>query len=101
MSHDQFEDSPIDLSALERDLVTPVMARVRSLPAYDASQIGPLWGLWSMSRRLTIAVAMAVLIVLALLRPWQNLTPRAPQTVAESIGVPPEFQELLARQGAR
>ncbi len=101
MSHDQLDGLPLDLSALDPDLMSPVMRRVSTLPAHDRARIGPLWGLWSMSRGLTVTAALTILVVLGLHRPWQSVTPRGPATIAESIGVPPEFQDLLARRGER
>ena len=101
MSDDHFDDSPMDLSPLDPDLVSAVMRRVATMPAHDPSRIGPLWALWSMSRGLTATAALAIFVVLALLRPWQDVIPRPPATVAESIGVPPEFQEPLVRRRER
>lgn len=101
MSDDPFDDSPIDLSALTPDLVSPVMRRVATLPGHDTSRIGPLWALWSMSRELAVAAAVTLVVVLALWRPWQGVTPRPPATIADSLGVPPDFQDLLARRGER
>lgn len=101
MSDESVDDRPLDLSVLDPDIVSSVMRRVAWLPAHDPTRIDALWGLWSMTRGLAVAAALTLLIILTLQRPWQAMTPRRPATIAESLGVPPEFRDLLIQRGAR
>jgi hypothetical protein len=97
MTPDDPNDKPIDLRALlpgndaaaEAKFVGGVMERV-GRPPRQRSPIDPLWGVWSLARPLLTAAA----IVLALAGGLRVRTRRpvdAPNTVAEAVGIPPEF----------
>jgi hypothetical protein len=100
------EERPIDLRAIDPDrdplaeerLVARVMARVAT------SRLVPpdvLSGAWSLHRPLAYAASALILIGLA----FGNLRPPArtgtPATVAEALGVPPEFLARWQRGGGR
>lgn len=95
------DESPIDLTPLadavpaDGDRFTAsVMARVAAVARTPASRIDPLWGLWSMRRGLAFTGAALVVLLLAT-RERDGGTPEAPATIAESIGVPPEFRSMI------
>lgn len=108
MINDDDLDIPLDLTAIdtsnrrdEAQFVDAVMARVYARPSSPAAHIGPLWALWSMSRALTVAAALVAIALFVYARPWDTGRGGRPATVAESIGVPPEFLALLSRNGGR
>lgn len=93
-------DDPLDLSALDPDAGDPgaearfvdaVMTRVVARGTRYPMRADPLWGVWSLARPLALAASLAIAVagVLAVraLRPSRV----APDTVAESVGVPPEL----------
>lgn len=95
------DDPPVDLTPLahaldanSHEFTASVMARVAAVARPPASRIDPLWGLWSMKRGLALSGAALVVLLLAA-RARDEGPPAAPATVAESLGVPPEFRALL------
>lgn len=97
-------DDPIDLTPLDPDadpgaeerFVGAVMSRIASRPNPYPVHVDVLWGAWSLARPVLIAASIAIVVAgLALARTTSNDT-RGPLTVAESLGVPPEFQAGLA-----
>jgi hypothetical protein len=91
----------IDLGGLDPDddpeaarrFVTRVMADVARQGAVFPAAFDPLWGVWSLARPIAVAAAL-VLALIGAERAWTAMTsPRAPHTVAESLGVPPAFEE--------
>ena len=110
MTHDR--EDPVDLTALDPDstpgaedrFVGAVMARVGvHAPAYDAraNPFDPCWGAWSLARPVLIAASIVIVIAGAVLARSAAAPDPRPQTVAESVGVPPEFLRLIAGDAAQ
>jgi anti-sigma-K factor RskA len=91
-------DDPIDLTALDPDadpdaearFVGAVMARIATrAPAYP-TRADALWGASSLARPVLIAASVAIVVAgIVMVRASRDT---GPQTVAESLGVPPLFQ---------
>jgi hypothetical protein len=97
-------DDPIDLTPLDPDadpgaeerFVGAVMSRIASRPNPYPVHVDVLWGAWSLARPVLIAASIAIVVAgLALARATSEET-GGPLTVAESLGVPPEFRAGLA-----
>jgi hypothetical protein len=100
-------DDPLDLTPLDPDhdpraadrFVAGVMGRLAANPDPYPVPVGLVWGLSSMA----LPVAAAALVILALAAGLEIRSavadPPAPQTVAESIGVPGLFHGALAAAG--
>ena len=95
-------DDPIDLTPLDPDadpnaeerFVGSVMSRVGQRGNLYPVKADPLWGAWSLARPVLIAASVAIALAgLVLARSTRD---DRPLTVAESLGVPPEFVGLLA-----
>ena len=96
-------DDPIDLTPLDPDadpgaedrFVRAVMSRVAARASSHPVRVDPLWGAWSLARPVLIAASVAILIAgVSIVRAYRAEA-RAPLTVAESLGVPPEFQRAM------
>ena len=102
-------DDPIDLTALDPDqdpsaedrFVGAVMSRVDSSATLYPMPVDALWGAWSLAKPVLIAASIAIAVAGSLIARGPNVS-NAPRTVAESVGLPPQFQAgLLARPGAQ
>lgn len=98
------DDPPaVDLTPLDPDaepgaeerFVGAVMSRIASRANPYPVRVDPLWGAWSLARPLLVAASVAIVLAgFALLRETRE-DARAPQSVAESLGVPPEFRGAI------
>lgn len=96
-------DDPIDLTPLDPDatvgaedrFVDAVMARIATRPNPYPVQVGVLWGAWSLARPVLIAASVAI-VVASIVIARNSVADDAPQTVAESVGVPPMFRQVAA-----
>ena len=103
-------NDPIDLTALDPDadpgaedrFVGAVMGRIRTAPNPYPLQVGVLWGASSLARPVLLAASIAIAAAgIVLVRSWRRANNvGAPRTVAESVGVPMEFQRLAAIESA-
>ena len=107
---DDREDA-VDLTPLDPDsvpraedrFVDAVMARVSaSAPSQppSANPFDPFWGAWSLARPVLIAASVVIVIASVVLVRGATAPDPRPQTVAESVGVPPEFLRLIAVDGS-
>jgi len=100
-------DDPIDLTPLDPDadpgaeerFVGAVMSRVAGRPKRYPVRVDPLLGAWSLARPVLIAASIAIVVAGFFLARATRDAQRGPLTVAESLGVPPEFQAVLAAGG--
>src|SRR4051812_43542143 len=98
------ESSRIDLRALDPDadpgasdrFVDGVMARVGSMPVPRSMPADPLIGIWSLLRSPAIAAGIVAAIALGAVSVRMRQANDRPQTLAQAVGVPPEF--LMAAQ---
>ena len=98
MPNDRTPDPGLDLRPLDVEPSDAAHARfvasvMRSIGDTPAAVARPdlLWGIWSMSRGLS-AAAVVVALVLASLYVWERRAAAGgPVTVADALGVPPEF----------
>ena len=98
-------DDPIDLTPLDPDqdpgaedrFVGAVMSRVGSSATLYPMRVDPLWGAWSLAKPVLIAASIAIAVAGSLIARSTNES-TAPLTVAESVGLPPQFQAGLAAQ---
>ena len=94
------EPPPVDLSPLDPDadpgaeerFVGAVMSRIASHANPYPMRIDPLWGAWSLARPVLVAASLAIILAGVVLLRETREAARAPQSVAESLGVPPEFR---------
>ena len=92
------DDDRIDLSALDPDrdpaaadrFVAAVMARVSDRPVPRAMPVDPLIGVWSILRSPALAAGLILAVALGALS-LRLSGDEQPQTVAQAMGVPPEF----------
>jgi hypothetical protein len=93
-------DEPIDLTLLDPDadpgaedrFVGAVMSRIASRANPYPVRVDPLWGAWSLARPLLVAASLAIILAGVVLVRQTREAASAPQSVAESLGVPPEFR---------
>ena len=98
-------DDPIDLTPLDpdRDLgaenrfVGAVMARVGASETVYPMRVDALWGAWSLAKPVLVAASIAIAIAGSFIA-RATTESDAPRTVAESVGLPPQFQAWLAAQ---
>ena len=96
-------DDPIDLTPLDPDadpraedrFVRAVMSRVAARANPYPMRADPLWGVWSLARPVLVAASVAMLIAGVVIVRARRDEARGPLTVAESLGVPPEFQRVM------
>lgn len=102
-------DDPIDLTPLDPDadpgaedrFVGAVMARVGSSANLYPMRVDALWGAWTLAKPVLIAASIAIAVAGSLIARATNES-AAPRTVAESLGVPPQFQVMaMPRSGAQ
>jgi hypothetical protein len=95
-------DDPIDLTPLDPDadpgaedrFVGAVMSRIAARSTQYPMRVDALWGVWSVARPVLAAASVAILLAgFAIVRARRDEA-RGPLTVAESLGVPPEFQRV-------
>jgi hypothetical protein len=95
-------DDPIDLTPLDPDadpsaedrFVSSVMSRIAAGANPYPVRVDLLWGVWLLGRPVLVAASAAILIAgVAIVRARREA--RGPLTVAESLGVPPEFQRAM------
>jgi hypothetical protein len=92
-------DDPMDLTPLDPDadpgaeerFVSAVMTRISSGPSAYPVRVDALWGVWSLARPVLIAASVAIVAAGIAMARASSDAPRAPLTVAESVGVPPVF----------
>ena len=97
-------DDPIDLTALDPDadpgaeerFVGAVMSRIAGRPKPYPVRVDPLWGAWSLARPVLVAASIAIVVAGFFMTRASRDAARGPLTVAESLGVPPEFRAALA-----
>ena len=101
-------DDPIDLTGLDPDLdpgaedrfVGAVMSRLGSSETVYPIRVDALWGAWSLAKPVLIAASIAIAVAGSLIARAASES-NAPRTVAESVGLPPQFQAgLIAQRGA-
>ena len=98
-------DDPIDLTPLDPDqdrgaedrFVDAVMSRVGSSASVYPMRVDALWGAWSLAKPVLIAASIAIAVAGSLIARATSES-NAPRTVAESVGLPPQFQAVLAAQ---
>ena len=98
-------DDPIDLTPLDPDadsgaedrFVGAVMARLSAQPNPYPLRVDVLWGAWSLARPVLIAASVAIVVASAVIARGVTNEDATPQTVAESVGVPPEFRLSAAQ----
>ena len=96
-------DDPIDLTPLDPDadagaedrFVGAVMSRIAARANPYPMRVDALWGVWSLARPVLIAASIAIVVAGLLLVRAGRDDARGPLTVAESLGVPPEFQGVM------
>jgi hypothetical protein len=96
-------DDPIDLTPLDPDadpsaedrFVSAVMSRIAAGANPYPMRVDPLWGVWTVARPILAAASVAILIAGVAIVRARRVEARGPLTVAESIGVPPEFQRAM------
>jgi hypothetical protein len=96
-------DDPIDLAPLDPDadpgaedrFVSAVMSRIAARANPYPMRVDPLWGAWSLARPVLVAASVAILIAGVSIVRARRDEARGPLTVAESLGVPPEFQRVM------
>ena len=102
-------DDPIDLTGLDPDqdpgaedrFVGAVMSRVDSSATRYPVRVDPLWGAWSLAKPVLIAASITIVVAGSFIARATRES-NAPRTVAESVGLPLQFQVgLLAQPGAR
>jgi hypothetical protein len=96
-------DDPIDLTPLDPDadpsaedrFVGAVMSRIAARANPYPMPVDALWGVWSLARPVLVAASIAIVVAgLSIVRARRDES-RGPLTVAESLGVPPEFQRVV------
>ena len=101
-------DDPIDLTPLDPDadsgaedrFVGAVMSRVNSSEAEYPMRIDALWGAWTLAKPVLIAASVAIAVAGSFIARSSNES-TGPRTVAESVGLPPQFQVGLALSGVQ
>ena len=96
-------DDPIDLTLLDPDadpgaedrFVDAVMSRIAARANPYPMRVDALWGAWSLARPVLVAASIAIAVAGLLLVLAKREEARGPLTVAESLGVPPEFQREM------
>jgi hypothetical protein len=96
-------DDPIDLTPLDPDadpgaeerFVGAVMARIAARANPYPARVDALWGVWSLARPVLVAASLAIVAAGLFLMRAAREESRRPLTVAESLGVPPEFQRAI------
>jgi hypothetical protein len=96
-------DDPIDLTPLDPDadpgaedrFVGAVMSRIAARANPYPMRVDALWGAWSVARPVLVAASIAIAVTGLLLVHARREEARGPLTVAESLGVPTEFQRAM------
>ena len=96
-------DDPIDLTPLDPDaypgaedrFVGAVMSRIAARANPYPMRVDALWGVWSLARPVLVAASIAIVVAGLLLVRARREEARGPLTVAESLGVPPEFEGVM------
>ncbi len=96
-------DDPIDLTPLDPDanpgaedrFVGAVMSRIAARANPYPMRVDALWGVWSLARPVLVAASIAIVVAGLLMARARRDDARGPLTVAESLGVPPEFQRVM------
>lgn len=96
-------DDPIDLTPLDPDanpgaedrFVGAVMSRIAARANPYPMRVDALWGVWSLARPVLVAASIAIVVAGLLMARARRDEARGPLTVAESLGVPPEFQSVM------
>jgi hypothetical protein len=100
---------PIDLTPLDPDrepgaedrFVGAVMSRVDASDTRYPMPVDALWGAWSLAKPVLIAASIAIAVAGTVIARATTAS-NAPRTVAESVGLPRQFQAgLLAQPGAQ
>jgi hypothetical protein len=102
-------DDPIDLTPLDPDMdpsaedrfVGSVMSRVGSSVTVYPMPVDALWGAWSLAKPVLIAASIAIAVAGSFIARATSES-GAPRTVAESVGLPLQFQSgLVVPPGAQ
>ena len=96
-------DDPIDLTPLDPDadpgaedrFVHAVMSRIAARANPYPVRVDALWGVWSLARPVLLAASIAIVVAGLILVRARREESRGPLTVAESLGIPPEFQGVI------
>ena len=96
-------DDPIDLTPLDPDadpgaeerFVGAVMSRISARGNPYPVRVDALWGAWSLARPILLAASLAIAIAGSFVAREKWVEGRGPLTVAESLGVPPEFRGVV------
>ena len=97
-------DDPIDLTPLDPDadpgaedrFVGAVMSRISDRANPYPVRVDALWGAWSLARPVLVAASIAIVVAGLLIARAKRDEVRGPLTVAESLGIPPEFRGVMA-----
>jgi anti-sigma-K factor RskA len=92
-------DDPIDLTPLDPDadpgaeerFVGAVMSRIATRANPYPVKVDALWGAWSLARPVLIAASVVIVVAGVLAVRAARETGARPLTVADAVGVPPEF----------
>src|SRR5215207_11714646 len=103
MSDPSMHEDPIDLTPLDPDadpgaedrFVGAVMARIAMQHNPYPVGVDVFWGAWSVARPVLVAASIAI-VVAGVLMTRTPTDDGSPMTVAESVGVPPEFRVAAA-----
>lgn len=102
-------DDAIDLTPLDPDegpgaedrFVGAVMSRVSTSATVYPMRVDALSGAWSLAKPVLIAASIAIAVAGSFIARSMNES-TVPRTVAESVGLPPQFQAaMLAEPGAQ
>lgn len=102
-------DQRLDLHALDPDadpaaqarFIDAVMTRVAEQRTLYPAPADPLWGVWSLARPLIAAAAVLLVVAGAMTVRARQPRPDVPRTVAEAVGIPPEFLTAITRPVSR
>jgi hypothetical protein len=98
MADDLIDLTPLDPDAdpgAEDRFVGAVMSRIAARANPYPVRVDALWGVWSLARPVLVAASIAIAVAGVLLARATRDASRGPLTVAESLGVPPEFQGAI------
>ena len=98
MADDLIDLTPLDPDAepgAEDRFVGAVMSRIAARANPYPVRVDALWGVWSLARPVLVAASIAIVVAGVVLARASRSESQGPLTVAESLGVPPEFQSAI------